>query len=1142
MTDLADRLANLSPAKRALLEKRLKQKQAVPQTVAIPSACVHDQFEAQAALTPDAIAVEHDGQSLTYQQLNRRVNQLARYLQTLGAGPETLVGLQVERSLEMVVGLFGILKAGAAYVPLDPNYPSERLAYMAADAQMSIVVTQQRLAADFPAQVTKLVLLDTDWELIDQIQTDNLDSGVKPENLAYVIYTSGSTGNPKGVMVEHQSLTSFIAAAIAGYEITQRDRVLQFASISFDAAAEEIYPCLTSGGTLVLRTDEMLGSVSRFLKQCWDWNLTVLDLPTAYWRQLTTEFATTDLGFPDSLRLVIIGGEQAPPEQVSQWQKSVGNYPQLVNTYGPTEATVVATLYKLTETSSPATGLKKLPIGQAFPHVQTYILDPHQQLVPVGVPGELHIGGVSLARGYLNRPELTAEKFISNPFSPDPEARLYKTGDLVRYLPAGDIEFLGRIDHQVKIRGFRVELGEIEVVLGRHPNVQETVVIARNDPSGNKHLAAYVVLHQAVDTAASELRRFLKQKLPEYMTPTYFVTLAAMPLTPSGKIDRRALPEPDISQRSLETSFVAPRTPAEELLAAIWTEILGTNVGLYDNFFELGGHSLLATQLIARVRDAFSVDLPLRRLFESPTVAGVSELIEAARRDEQGQIAPPIQIISRAGHLPLSFAQQRLWFLDQLEAGETPYNMTAAVRLTGRLNVAALDRVVQEIIQRHEILRTSFPMVDGAPCQVIVPSLTATLPVINLQELPEAEQAAQLQQLTIKEAQHSFDLANGPLLRFTLLRLADQSYGLIVNMHHIISDAWSVGILLREIAVLYEAFSNAQSSPLPKLPIQYADFAHWQRQWLQGEALENQLAYWRRQLAEAPALLELPTDRPRPPVQTFQGGVECRHLDAHLTAQLKTLSQRSGTTLFMTLLTAFVALLSRYSGQRDIVVGSPIANRQRAELEAVIGFFINTLALRVQIDRSDTVTELLHKVRCLALDAYAHQDAPFEQVVEDLQPERTLAYSPLFQVMFVLQNAPLAPLALPGMTLTPLAVETVPAKFDVTLSMAESEQGLSASWVYNRELFEADTIARMAQHFETLLRAMVEDGSQPVATLPLLSKAEQRQLLMGWNDTAVDYPQDKCIHQLFEEQVERTPDAIAAVFEQQQLTYQELNA
>ncbi|MDJ0702180.1 MAG: amino acid adenylation domain-containing protein [Leptolyngbyaceae cyanobacterium MO_188.B28] len=1142
MTDLANRLANLSPAKRALLEKRLKQKQAVVETAAIPAAFVHHQFEAQVALTPDAIAVEHDGQSLSYQQLNRRANQLARYLQILGAGPETLVGLHVERSLEMVVGLFGILKAGAAYVPLDPKYPSERLIYMATDAQLSILVTQQRLAVNLPTQATKMVRLDADWEKIDQMRIDNLDSGVKPENLAYVIYTSGSTGKPKGVMIEHQSLTSFTTAAITGYEITQRDRVLQFASISFDAAVEEIYPCLTSGGTLVLFPTETLGSVSRFLKQCWEWRLTVLDLPTAYWRQLTTEFATANLGFPDSLRLVIIGGEQAPPEQASLWQKNVGNYPRLINTYGPTEATVVATLYKLPENSSPETGLKKVPIGKGFPHVQTCILDQHQQLVPVGVPGELHIGGVSLARGYLNRPELTGQKFIPNPFSSEPGARLYKTGDLVRYLPDGDIEFLGRIDHQVKIRGFRVELGEIEAVLARHPNVQETVVIAREDSSGNKYLAAYVVLHQTVDTAANELRRFLKQQLPEYMIPQYFVALTAMPLTPSGKIDRQALPEPDKSQRSLETNFVEPRTPTEQQVAAIWTEILGTNVGLHDNFFELGGHSLLATQLITRVREAFYVDFPLRRLFESPTVAGVSELIEAARDDQQGHIAPPIQAINRNGPLPLSFAQQRLWFLNQLQEGDSSYNMTAAARLTGNLDVATLEKAVQEIVQRHEVLRTRFPIVDGIPCQVIDPNLKVTLPVINLQDLPEAEQTAQLQQSIIREAQHPFDLANAPLLRFTLFRLGDQSHRLIINLLHIISDAWSVGVCFREMATLYTAISQGELSPLPDLSIQYADFAHWQRQWLQGEILETQLNYWKQHLADAPPLLELPTDRPRPAVQSYRGAVECFSLDADLTAQLKQLGQRTGATLFMTLLAAFVVLLYRYSGQEDIVVGSPIANRNRPEIEPLIGFFLNTLALRTRLQDNPTFVDLLSQVRQIALDAYAHQDLPFEKLVEELQPQRSLSYSPLFQVMFVLQNTPRETLELPGLSLTRISErESVAARFDLTLFISESDSGLTGMWRYNTDLFDAATIGRMSDHFQTLLTAILANPQQHVGELPLLQSAEHRQLLKAWNNTHTDFPPVACLQQLFQAQVEQTPEAAAVVFEDQHLTYAELN-
>ena len=1101
------------------------------------SKCIHQLFEEQVERTPDAIAAVFEEKQLSYQELNAQANQVAHYLQGLGVRPEVLVGLCVERSLEMIVGLLGILKVGGAYVPLDPSYPQERLQFMLADAQAPVLLTQERLLEALPESEVQVVCLDRDWPEIAQAPAENFQSGVTAENLAYVIYTSGSTGNPKGVMIEHQSLSNFITGAISEYEITQRDRVLQFASISFDVAAEEIYPCLTSGGTLVLRTDEMLSSVSSFLRGCWDWNLTVLDLPTAYWSQLITEFETTDLGFPDSLRLVIIGGEQAPPEQVSLWQKMVKNYPRLVNAYGPTEATVDATLFKLPETSSAETGSKKLPIGHGFPHVQTYILDQHQQLVPVGIPGELHIGGAGLARGYLNRPELTAEKFIANPFG---EGRLYKTGDLARYLPDSNIEFLGRIDHQVKIRGFRIELGEIESVLSRHEQVQQCVVIAREDAPGDKRLAAYVVSDNGMDVSA--LKGHLKRHLPDYMTPAAFVRLDQLPLTPNDKVDRRALPAPDPSQQSLETGCVAPRTLTEELVAGIWTDLLGCEVGVHDNFFELGGHSLLATQLISRLRQTFSIELPLRSLFERSTVAQLSELIDICRQAETGLQFQAIEPTPRDGDLPLSFAQQRLWFLDQLEESSAIYNMPTALRLKGSLNLSALQQAIATIVARHESLRTTFPSVNGQPLQTIAPSLRVDLPIVDLQTAPEDEQSVEVQRLIVEEAQRPFDLAVGPLLRVSLLQLSENAYVLLATMHHIVSDGWSMGVLIQEIVTLYEAFSKGEPSPLTDLAIQYADFARWQRQWLQGEVLETQLNYWKQQLAGAPPLLELPTDRPRPPVQTFSGAVERFELDADLTAQLKQLCQRTGTTLFMTLLAAFVVLLYRYSGQEDIVVGSPIANRNRPEIEPLIGFFLNTLALRTRLQDNPTFVDLLSQVRQIALDAYAHQDLPFEKLVEELQPQRSLSYSPLFQVTFVFQNTPGETLELPGLSVTRISErESVAAKFDLTLFISESDSGLTGMWRYNTDLFDAATIDRMSGHFQTLLTALVANPQQPVGQIPLLQVDERHRVLTEWNRTQTEFPPVASLQHLFEAQAEQTQEAAAVVFEGQQLSYGELN-
>ncbi|MGB6563263.1 MAG: condensation domain-containing protein, partial [Candidatus Binataceae bacterium] len=652
---------------------------------------------------------------------------------------------------------------------------------------------------------------------------------------------------------------------------------------------------------------------------------------------------------------------------------------------------------------------------------------------------------------------------------------------------------------------------------------------------------AYVVGERGLPPTSNELRNFLKAKLPEHLLPAAFVALEALPLTANGKVDRRALPASNRTRPELEKGFVAPRTPEEELVAEIWAQVLGLErVGIYDDFFELGGHSLLATQAVSRIREAFAVEIPLRRLFEVPTVGGLAASIDAARRAGQSLQAPPILPVPRDGDLPLSFAQQRLWFIDQLEPGNSAYNFPAAVRLKGPLNLVALGQSVNEIIKRHEALRTTFTTVDGRPVQVVAPTLTVGLPVVNLQDLTESEREAEVGRLAIEEAQRPFNLARGPLLRVTLLRLGEEEHVGLLTMHHIVSDGWSTGILIREMAVLYEAFSGGRSSPLPELPIQYADFAHWQRQWLQGEVLETQLTYWKGQLLGA-SPLELPADHLRPAVQTFQGSLQSMLLPENTGEGLKAFSRKQGITLFMTLLAAFKVLLHRYTDQNDIIVGTPIANRNRLEIEGLIGFFVNTLVMRTDLSGNPAFVELSRRVREVCLGAYAHQDLPFERLVEELHLERNLGRNPLFGVMFVLQNKSLQTIELPGLTLSPVEIDSGTAHFDLTLHIADTEQGLIATLAYNKDLFEAATISRMLGHFGNLLEAVVANPERRLSDLPFLGEAERQQLLVQWNDNKAAYSKDLCIQQFFELQAERTPDAVAVVFEHERLTYAELN-
>ena len=1114
--------------------------------------CIHQLFEQQVRFTPDAVAVIFENQQLTYGELNTQANQLAHYLQDIGVKPEVLVGIYLERSLSIIVTLLAILKAGGGYVPLDPDYPQQRLADISEDSQFSVLITQQKLLNSLPVQGVKVIVLDTESEMLTNQSPANPVSEVKPENLTCLLYTSGSTGKPKGVMLTHAALVNHSSAISEVFALTSADRVLQFASFSFDVAAEEIFPTWYKGATVVLRPTQMFpdfASLSQFIAQE---SLSVLNITPAYWHEWAVAVSQDNATVPPSLRLVAVGGDAVLPETVTIWRQVVGDRVNCLNVYGPTEASVTAIVHDLLHPQSETAN--SVLIGRPIANTQAYILDRHLQPVPVGVKGELHLCGVRLARGYLNRPELTEEKFIPNPFSgsrgaeilansqsPVPSSRLYKTGDLARYLPDGNIECFGRIDNQVKIRGFRIELGEIEAVLNQYIDVQTSCVIIREDTPGDKYLVAYVVPYSEKIPTISELRQFLSRNLPLYMVPQAFVFLDFLPLTPNRKVDRRALPAPDLSSNRTD-KYVAPRTPTEEMLAQIWAQVLKVEqVGIHDNFFELGGHSLLATQLVSRIRSHFQVELPLRSLFAAATVAQLADLIGQSQRQNLEITVPPILPRAENAELSLSYAQQRLWFLDQLQPNSSLYNIPLALRLAGFLEVAALEQSLEEIIHRHEALRTNFITIDGKPTQIIQTVRNWQLSVIELQHLPRLEQETSAQELAITQAIQPFDLASGSLLRATLVVLSETEHILLICMHHIVSDEWSMGVFIQELATSYNAYAQGQSANTAPLPIQYADFAIWQRQWLVGEVLQSQLSYWKQQLADAPALLSLPTDRPRPAVQKFLGAYQEFALSLELTQGLMQLSQQQGVTLFMTLLAGFDTLLYRYTGQSDILVGTPIANRNHSEIEGLIGFFVNTLVMRTDLSADPSFSSLLGRVREMALSAYAHQDLPFEMLVEALQPQRNLSHTPVFQVAFVFQNTPNSQVELTGLTVSPLVVENTTAKFDLTLAMENTGTGLVGVWEYNTDLFDSSTIERMASHFVTLLEGIVANPCEPISQLPLLTAVEQQQLLIEWNDTQVNYPHDLCIHQLFEEQVERKPDAVAVVFEEQQLTYHELN-
>ncbi|MBM4090487.1 MAG: amino acid adenylation domain-containing protein, partial [Planctomycetes bacterium] len=1090
--------------------------------------CVHELIAQRAREIPDALAVVSDDRRLTYGDLDARANRLARHLRALGVGPEVLVGVCVRRDAEMVVGLLAILKAGGAYVPLDPGFPPSRLQYMLEDADAPVLVSQQDLLTLFPSYAGHVVCLDADRSAIDRAPGDPLPSEATPDNLAYVIYTSGSTGRPKGVQVAHRAVVNFLASMMREPGLDATDVLLSVTTLSFDILGLEIYLPLLAGASVVLAPQDAVAdpvALARLLSQT---GATVMQATPATWQMLL------HAKWPGAANLRILAGGEALNTELAKGLLQRGK--QLWNLYGPTETTIWSTA------SHVEPDFARISIGSPIGNTQVYVLDEHLQPVPVGVPGELHIGGTGVARGYRNRPDLTAERFLPDPFGDRPGGRLYKTGDLTRWLPNGRLEFLGRLDHQVKVRGFRIELGEIESALARHASVRESVVRVFPDSAGQNQLVAYVVPSNGETPTAASLREVLRRSLPDYMVPSAFVALDQLPLTPNGKVDRKALPAPQGARPDLERQYAAPRNQREQLLADIWANVLRVDrVGVEDGLFDLGGHSLLATQILSRVRQQFHVDVPLRELFEKPTVAKLAELIDHA--EQQHRLTVPIPRADRTIPLPLSFAQERLWFLDQLEPNSPLYNVPAAVRLSGHLDAAALKSCLNQIVRRHETLRTRFVTVDGRAVQQIVETVTVELPLLDLSALPQVDRDSHVSRLATEEARQPFSLASTPLIRARLLRLATDEHVLLLTMHHIVSDGWSLGILAAELAALYDAATTGQAAPLPELAVQYADYAAWQRQEMTGTRLREQLQFWQQQLLGTPPALELPTDRKRPVVQSYAGTHIRVNVPADLTESLRQLGHRHDATLFMTLLAAFQTLLARYSGQNQVCIGTPVAGRQHPDFEKLIGVFINTLVLRADFTQSDTFERLLDQIRDRTLSAYQNQDIPFEFLVDQLRPERDLSRTPLFQVMFVFQNVPQPNIALKGLSVTPLAFETGTSKFDLMLQLEQTPSGLQGWMEYNTDLFDAITIERLIANFDTLLKSVVHSPSQELKSLPLLSASERGAVVESFNATDVAYGlSGVCLHELFERQAARTPEAAAVVFEERSWSYAELNA
>jgi amino acid adenylation domain-containing protein len=1116
-----------------------------------PFVPVHHLFAEQAARTPGAIAAEGVDGALTYAQLDALSAGVAAALRARGAGRGSLVAVCAERSARMVAALLGVLRAGAAYLPLDPEYPAERLAYMLEDSGARILLTERTLAGRLEADVLPLSARSLCGEgaggrgfvLLDEIGPADgfaADAEVDAGDLAYVIYTSGSTGRPKGVMVRHDGACNFLRSMAEAPGLRADDALLAVTTIAFDISVLELFLPLSLGARSVVATREQAADPTLLAALLARSGATVMQATPATWAMLLASGWTPRAG------MRILSGGEALPRPVADALLAAGA--EVWNLYGPTETTVWSAAARV-----PAEGA--IPLGEPIANTTLYVLDPAGNPAPLGVPGELFIGGTGVTRGYLNRPGLTAERFVPDPFGA-PGSRLYRTGDRVRVRECvsalvrewnGDegshdathalthsrthaLEFLGRVDFQVKLRGFRIELGEIEAALRAHPGVDGAAAAVREE-AGDARLVAYVVASDPdAPPAGPELRASLRERLPEYMVPSAFVALDAFPLTPSGKIDRRALPAPEAKEEA--RSFVAPRTPREQALAEIWREVLRREqVGAEDDFFELGGHSILATQVLARVRRVLGVELPLRALFEAPTLRALAERLGGAAAAAQG---PALVRVERGGPVPLSFAQERMWFLQRMSPASGAYNIAEALALDGPLEVEALRRAFEALLARHEVLRTRYPEVDGQPVQDVLPPPRFLLPV---DDVAEDQVRARME----ADAGAPFDLREELPVRARLLRTAPGRHVLLLTVHHIAADGWSWGVMMRELTLLYRAFVRGEEAPLAELPVQYADYALWQRAWLNGDAVRRERAFWRERLAGAPALLELPYDRARPAEADERGAAHHFAIEPAVARAARELARREGATLHMVLLAAWSAVLHRWSGQTDVVVGSPVAGRGLPEVEELVGLFVNSLAMRTDVSGDPAFRTLLARVREGTLQAYAHQDVPFEELVQELGVERSMSHAPVFQVMFGLLNAPPGDLSLEAVRVRALPDAGATARVDLTVQMEEHGEELRGLAEYATALWDAATMERMMAHFAVLLRAAAADPDARVSALPLLSDAERAAVVRQGNATERDWPFVP-VHRRFAEQAARTPEAIAVAGVDRALTYAELDA
>ena len=1054
---------------------------------------------------------------ITYLDLNKRANQLARYLHCNGIKNGTLVGIAINRSIDLVVALFAIMKVGCSYLPLDPKNPSERLMFILNDANIKFLITQNDLINLFSGHKGKIVNLDKEKIKINRKSSDNLFCLPSLDQLAYVIYTSGSTGLAKGIEILQRSLHNLLCASQMGLRISNKDTWLTTTTIAFDMSIMEILFPLIHGATCLIVSEKLAIDSLILSKKLEERKVTIMEATPTTWKMLL------DAGWQGKKDLSIVcGGEQLDyslVEQLMNQSKAVWNR------YGPTETTIYVSEKKLEQR-------KPVTIGRPIANTTFYVLNEDLQLVPIGAPGELYIGGIGLARRYRNRPDLTAEKFVKSPFKNSLSEKLYKTGDLVRYLSNGELEFLGRIDYQVKIRGHRIELGEIENVLLEHEGVYQTVVIVREN-NDDKRLVAYFTGNGKVD----ELREFLASRLPSYMLVSAYVRLDKFPVNVNGKIDRNALLKQNYSCIS-EESFVAPKSVVENELAKIWSDVLGTKlVSTKSDFFKIGGHSLLAVKTVNRINKHFSINISVKSFFEKPTICSLAMEVERLLHGDNKCFLSKIEIINRNDGDPLSYSQKRLWFLDKLEGGSRAYNIHFALDLKGKLKISLLIKAINEIVQRHEALRTIFVEEDGLPRQKFINDLQLKFKTIDISN---SENPLKMSSEVIEtESDKTFNLSQGPLLRTILITVGKNHHILLVCTHHIVFDGWSINIFLQELQELYSAFVNQEQHSLKHISVQYADYTRWQIKYLKT-IRKQQLLWWKHRLNNAPSILNLPLDYKRTTVQTYNGRTFKLVLKEQQAYALRKLADENNVTLFMVFFAAFSVLLHRYTGQEDFVVGTPVSGRSHFEVEKIIGCFINTLALRVSLKPNQTFLSFLKNVKKVALDAYAHQELPFEEVINNLKINRSLNYSPLFQVMFnMIEQEPVKKMG--NVVVDFVKTEHKSAHFDLSLSILDNKKDLICEIEYNTDLFKLDTVKRMALHFQNLLDVIINNPRKKINHIELLNNKEKHKQLVEWNKQEISYPQNQFVHKLFEKQVDKTPNAVALIFKDKKLSFKELN-